>query len=203
MVLQITLSYPEFTPTNLYRVRHDVELPQGIWRPGLPEVHPLYPNHHSPFGRAGQLLSKSINPGANGGKLTALYHFGLWIANNQGFGMDTPRANWFLGKDLDAELPRVEALLCGGSTYHGQDLGDYVAIQMLNCNQLPETIEQTFWTAAVYCGSDGTPRKMLQSETFSEQLFHPAIANVERYPSLVIEKWKLKKVDKVYNPLDI
>jgi len=200
MGLQITISYPEFAKPVFWRVKHDIELPQGIWRAHLPEVHPLFPNHHSEFDRGHQFLSRAMNARISVGNWTSVYHYRLWIANNQGFGMKTdPRANWVAGKDLDYLNPRVECLTCGGSMIEGQDLGENVAVKVLDFNSPPDLTwlksHPQYWTYGTYCGGDGTPRRLPEGTLITGEVvpvIHPLIANPKKYPILVIPKYKLQ-----------
>ena len=104
---------------QFWRVKHDKEL-GALWRPNMPEVFPMFPNHFSEFGRSWQLLSKAMNPRISGDKWTACYTYKRYMTNNNGFGDETDlRANWVLEDNLSKPNPRVECLTTGGSLLTG------------------------------------------------------------------------------------
>jgi hypothetical protein len=179
-----------------WRVLHDVEIGK-IWRAGLPEVHPLYPNHHSPFQEWAQFGSYGLNPWFTRERWTDVYHYRYWIANNQGFGMDTdPRANFVLPKDITKELPRVEALVTGGSMIEGERNGDWVRVRGLHFNT-PVTLEYLqanpqYWIRGVYAGGTGQPFRMLGDKYDGPAFIHPLIVNQDK-GDLFIEAYKLQE----------
>lgn len=172
---------------NLWRVRHDAELPRGIWRVGMPEVHPLFPNHHSPFQKWAQLVSFEMNPWFRmlKDRWRDVYHYGYAYTNNQGFGIpNDPRADYVNMRDILKELPRVEALVNAGSLIEGERNGDWVKVKTLDFNA-PVTLEylQThpqFWTRGVYAGGTGQPFRMLGDKYDGPAFIHPLIANPDK-----------------------
>lgn len=184
----------------LWRVLHDKEI-GPLWRPGLPEVFPLFPNHFSSFGEPWQRLSWEMNKQyLTPGKWTAVYGATTWIANHQGFGNeDDPRANYITGKDLMFANPRVEALTCGGNVLTGFVQGDNLVVSTLNVNNppgSPDLIPRWHRTYAVSVDSHGQPRRFPQGEQdngFMADIIHPLICNPARFvitiPLRLLEPW--------------
>lgn len=195
-----SISYP--TPRMpLWRIKHDIEIDRDVWRPRLPEVHPFLPNHHVPFTKYWQLLSKSMNPRITGTQWRDIYHWRLWITNHQGFDKpEDDRRDYVNMRDLDKEHPRVEMLTCGGSVVTGYEKGDWLVVNVLSgfdpapsiewMNQHPE-----YWTWAVSCDSGGTPRRFPQFPLPSGEMLpsvHPLIGDPRRFTELVIPKYKVE-----------
>lgn len=117
---------PPTTVPKLKRVLHDLEMVRlglipSLWRPNLPEVHPLFPNQFSWFDKSWQLVAKAMNPKISKKQWTKVYGPTLWISNGQGFGTKgDPRANFVLGENIKAKLPKVEALVTGGTVLAGK-----------------------------------------------------------------------------------
>ena len=218
-VLTVTVTYPEIRTATRWRVKHDLELGNTVWRPRLPEVHPFFPNHYSEFGRGWQVLAKSANPKVSAEKMTVVYWYRLWMTNKQGFGMDgkmgsngemnpyDPRANYFEGKDLGFPNIRVEALTTGGSLIEGEEMGDNVVVNSLHYKNVPplEWFMQhpEFHTIAVTVDGRGTPRPFpqgLQPDGSNATIIHPFVTNRDRYPTLVIPKYKLQRWEHSYPP---
>lgn len=184
---------------NLWRVRHDAELPKGIWRVGMPEVHPLFPNHHSYFQKWAQLVSFGLNPWFANMKdrWRNIYHYSYAYTNNQGYGMENdPRADFVNMRDILRELPKVEALVNGGSLIEGERLGDWVKVRTLDFNT-PVTLEYLqanpqFWTRGVYAGGTGQPFRMLGDKYDGPAFIHPLIANHTK-GDLFIQAYKLQE----------
>lgn len=187
---------------QLWRVKHDIEI-GTLWRPNMPEVHPLFPNHHSEFGRGWQLLSKAMNPKINGSRWTACYTFQRYVTNNQGFGNpNDPRANYVLGTNLKEETPRVEALTTGGSFHTGTVEGNVLIVETLDASAVPSLdwimARPWFWVYAVTVDSKGTPRRFpqgLQANGEIVPIIHPLVTNRSRHPKITIPLSKLEKWD--------
>jgi hypothetical protein len=163
----------------------------------MPEVHPLYPNHHSYFQRWAQLASFALNPWFAKERWSDVYRFDYALANNQGFGMDNdPRANFVMGQYLNQELPKVEALLTGGSLVEGEPMGEWTKIKGLHFNT-PISLEYIqdnpqFWVRGVYAGGTGQPFRMLGDKYTGPAFIHPLIVNNDK-GDLVIESYKLQE----------
>jgi hypothetical protein len=187
------------TARKLWRVKHDLELPRGIWRVGMPSVHPLTPNHHSPFQKWAQLVSFGLNPWfANmRDRWRDMYDYRYAFANNQGYDIpNDPRADFVNMRDTDKELPRVEALVCGGSMIAGERVGDMVRVQGLHYNA-PVSLEYLqahpeFWVRGVYAGGTGQPFRMLGDKYSGPAFIHPLIVNRDK-GDLMIEAYKLQE----------
>jgi len=165
----------------------------------MPEVHPLYPNHHSPFQKWAQLASFGLNPWFSSTKdrWTDMYHYRYAFANNQGFGIpNDPRANFVTGEDLTEELPRVEALVCGGSMIEGTRNGDWVKVKGLHYNNSVSLeylqANPQFWIRGVYAGGTGQPFRMLGDKYTGPAFIHPLIVN-DNKGDLLIEAYKLQR----------
>lgn len=128
---------------QLYRVLHDVETPQGIWRAGLPEVFPLN-GERTPFGKAWQLLAYAMNPGMTGDHFRALYGAHKAFNNGTGFpsqGGDEPKADYVNMRDLTFPLPAWDKTrLCGGATVTGTEDGPDLIVNILDGFQAPPTL---------------------------------------------------------------
>lgn len=208
MDLQVTITYQPAPRKNMWRVLHDIEIAKRgvkpLWRPGMPEVHPLLPNHHSPFQAWAQFRSYTLNPWLTKERWTDCYHFGYWMTNNQGFGMENdPRANFVLGKDTLKDYPRVEALVCGGSMIEGEDLGDFVRVKGLHFNS-PVSDEYLkanpqYWIRGVFVGNSGQTYRMLGDKYEGEAIIHPLIVNKDK-GDLVIPRNKLQAWTSAYLP---
>lgn len=181
---------------RFWRVKHDIEIGK-IWRVGMPEVHPLYPNHHSPFQKWAQLVSYGLNPWFTKSRWRDAYHFKYWMTNNQGYGMDNdPRADFVNMRDVTEELPRVEALVCGGSMIEGERLGDWVKVKGLHYGT-PVTLEYLqahpqYHIRGVYAGGTGQPFRMLGDKYNGPAFIHPLIINSGK-GDLHIEAYKLQE----------
>lgn len=181
---------------KLWRVKHDKEIGK-IWRAGMPEVHPLFDNHHSKFQKWAQLLSFRMNPWFTPELWTKEYWWTYWIANNNGFGIpDDPRANFVTGQNLTEEPPRVEALVCGGSLIEGERDGDWVKVKGLHYNT-PVSYEflkanPQYWIRGVYASGTGQPFRMLGDKYTGPALIHPLIVDDTRGDH-VIEAYKLQE----------
>ncbi len=194
--LRVAIRQAQTARPSLFRVLHDAELPKGIWRAGMPSVHPLYPNHHSPFQKWAQRVSFGLNPWFTEERWRDVYHYRYWISNNQGYGIpDDPRADYVNMRDLTKDLPRVEALLSGGQLVEGTRNGDWVTVKGLHYNA-PVTLEYLqahpqYWVRGVYAGGTGQPFRMLGDKYDGPAFIHPLIVNNDKGP-LVIEAYKLQ-----------
>jgi hypothetical protein len=193
---------------HFVRVLHELELAANLPHttpPGRPEVRALFPNHYVKFGKFWQWLSEDMNPYCSPGNWTAIYHNNLWITNDQGYGeASDPRANFVTGEDMTAELPRVEALTCGGNVLRvlGETAAGYVIETLDWTAPAPslEWIEARPWlvTTAVNMGRDGTPRRFemgSQPNGFIPGVRHPLLADPRRYngtteAAITIPKWR-------------
>lgn len=182
---------------KFYRVKHDKEIGK-LWRGGDPEIHPLFDNHHSPFKKWAQQVSYEINKAyLSVRRWTDFYHFGHVFTNNQGFGMDNdPRANFVAGTNLTKELPRVEALISGGSLVIGERKGDWTTIKGLHFDT-PVSVEYLrqhpeFWVRGVWVGGTGKIYRLLGDKYSGPAIIHPLIINKQK-GELVIASYKLQE----------
>ena len=120
-----TLTLEEQAERPLWRVKHDVERPKGLWRPRLPEIFRIEPDHHVVFNAAMQWLWYRLNWYLSGiepldwRKLggNALYLF------NGGHGFPG-HADHVNGIELNRPDPRApQMLICGGAIVTGR-VGD-------------------------------------------------------------------------------
>lgn len=200
MGIQVTITYPVVKNTT-WRVYHDFEMAKlgikPLWRPGMPEVHPLYPNHHSPFQEWAQRASYALNPFLTKELWSKVYDDGYWMTNDQGFFNDSdPRANYVTGTNLTKELPRVEALVCGGSMVEGERVGDWVKVNGLHFSDPVSTeylkANPQFWIRGIFVGGTGAVFRMLGDKYQGQATIHPLIVNRDK-GNLYIEANKLQK----------
>src|SRR5688572_13720975 len=199
-MLQITISYPEVRP-KLWRVLHEAEVPafRRNVPPKMPEVRTFFPNHHVKFGKYWQLLSRSMNPLLNNGNWTAVYDWQLWIANDNGFGdPGDPRANYIENRNLDYELPRVEALTCGGNVLTGYVENGYLVTETLNWRDPAPSLDWIMarpWlvTEGVKLDRNGNPTRFPQGYNqlgYTPGIRHPLLADPANY-KVVIPMWRV------------
>lgn len=133
---------------QLYRVLHDMEL-GGVRQVvrernvPLPEIYPLFPNQFSPLNYDWQWLWKDINPQMSKLDWRRLLTNERAFTNENGFEADPPRVDYVNGRDIGAEEPKIEALLCGGAVITGVETvykGERVLqVNTLNINEPPPT----------------------------------------------------------------
>lgn len=180
---------------TFYRVKHDKEL-GSLWRDNMPEVHPFLPNHFTPFTAGWQRLSFNLMPWI-ADKWTAVFSYQRAFTNNNGFGMeDDPRANFILGKDLAEDLPKIEALVCGGALLAGYVDGLNFVPETLNGRVNPPGVEWLkarpwLYFDAISVDGNGTPRRFPQGK--GDRVLIPLIADRNRYPKITIPMWKLQR----------
>jgi hypothetical protein len=178
-----------------FRVLHDVEM-GPVWRKRLPEVHPLFDSHFTPFTEAWQRLSYRMNT-LTKDKWTALYGYQRAFTNNNGFrNPDDPRRNYITGEDLREGLPKVEALVCGGALLTGSVSGSNLVVETLNGRGIPPVLEKLMdspwlYFHAVTVDGDGTPRRFPQAD--GRPVLIPLIADRNRYPVVTIPLSKLQR----------
>jgi hypothetical protein len=184
----------------LYRVCHWVEQ-TGNTRPyGRPEVEPLFPNQHVPFGESWQRLSKAMNPLISAQKWTSVYTGDTWMTNEQGFGMaGDPRANYILGTNLTSELPRVELLTGGGSLLTGREEGTNLVVDVLEWRYPPPSLEWMLahpWFYVVATIAHEIPRRFQQGaqpDGTVVPVLHPLLGDPQRFPRITIPLAKVQR----------
>jgi hypothetical protein len=194
-----TLNVGTASPLRFYRVKHDIEY-RGVWRAGLPEVQRLIDQHHSPFQRWAQELSYGLNPWFKLRKdlWRKMYDYKYAWANNQGFRIpEDPRADFINMFDITKDLPRVEALLGGGSLCVGEKKGDWTIVKGLHFNA-PVTLEYAlahpeYWVRGIAASGTGQPYRMLGDKYPGPAFIHPLIINKEkgdlRIESIKLQEW--------------
>lgn len=192
----------EFT---FIRVLHELEVPshRRTTPPDRPEVRQLDPpNLFVPFGKSWQMKAWSMNPLLTANNMTAVYHYRLFIANNNGFGDDNdPRANHFTAEDLSSPVLKVEALTCGGNVHRvlgeaaisrgGQSIPSYILEVLDYRTPPPESIPPWLVVWAVNMGTDGTPRRFqqgVQSNGFVPGVRHPFVSDPSKI--ITVPKWR-------------
>lgn len=145
----------------LWRIKHDAELPEGIWRSGLPEVFPLN-GETAPFGKAWQLLTFAMNPGMAPGKWRAVFRFDKAFMNRTGFDRPGyPKADHVNKTDLTSPLPRWDKTrVCGGATVTGTVSGGDLIVSILDGSQPAPSLEwmkahREYWFYAVNSTYEG------------------------------------------------
>lgn len=102
---------------KLWRVKHDIERPKGVWRPRLPEVFRLEPNLHVVLGREEQWLWKNINPLLAPLDWRKLLGNKLAFTNRTGF---PGHADYVNNMETGKGEPRFDqARVCGGAVVSG------------------------------------------------------------------------------------
>jgi len=201
--------HPDRPP--LWRVLHDKEI-GPLWRSNLPEVFPFAPNHFSQFTRPWQMLSFSMNqPWLTKAKWTRVYWHNLWIANHQGFGMETdPRRNYVLETNMDKSLPRVEALTCGGNVLTGTPVGDQLLVDTWAWRDSPPDVtwmmaHPWFVTYAVTVDQNGVPRRFpqgMQPNGYMADVVHPLLCDPTRFvitfPMSLLQRWDEEELPDPY-----
>ena len=160
----------------LYRVLHDYELYNGEPRQevinrgkALPEVFSLLPNQFTSLNRAWQQLWKGINPQMTGREWRQLASCHRAFTNNAGYdcseGKHGPFVDYVNGRDLGADAPKMEALVCGGALLTGEPDVLYKGVLCLKVKTLdgrenPPLVEWVlscpwFWFEAVSVRPDG------------------------------------------------
>lgn len=122
--IHIHVSQP---PPPLWRVKHDIELygraRDEVLKRGkpLPEVFSLLPNQFTSLGKAWQELWKGLNPQMTGEEWRKLLYNERAFTNGNGFEKDgDPRVDYINARDLGAEPPKIESLVCGGALLTGE-----------------------------------------------------------------------------------
>ncbi|HEY6020076.1 MAG TPA: hypothetical protein VIY48_09285 [Candidatus Paceibacterota bacterium] len=100
-------------PEVLYRVNHDMT----IWRPNLPEVFRLDPDHHVILTEAIQWLIRNMNPQLTDDQWRAVFGNATAFTNRTGF----PGRHDYINKmDVNAHDPTFDqARVCGGALLKG------------------------------------------------------------------------------------
>jgi hypothetical protein len=176
----------------LFRVLHDREM-GALWRPGLPEVHPFSPAHHTLFTEAWQHRSFNMNSMSRE-KWTSVYSYKIAFTNDNGYGdPGDPRRNYIMGENLREEFPKVEALVCGGAVLTGVVSGDVLVVHTLNGRERPpEIIEPWEMFDAVTVDRNGVPRMFPQGDGHPVKI--PLLADRTRYPLLTFPMSKLRRL---------
>lgn len=105
----------------LWRVKHDIER-GALWRPDLPEVFRLKPDHSILLDPARQWLWKNINPKLSRENWRKLLGNTLAFTNGTGF---PGHADYVNGLEMGSGLPRMDqARICGGAVVTGKVIGD-------------------------------------------------------------------------------
>lgn len=155
--MNLTIIVKRSPNRQLYRVKHDAELPAAlrsrrkprtlwqrilsiIWRPGLPEVFPLN-GERTPFGEAWQHLSYDLNPGMSGTHWRSLYAYNRAFTNGTGFNGSEPKADFINRLDLTAPLPAWDKTrTCGGWTCMGEEDAPDLVVEILDGYSAPPSL---------------------------------------------------------------
>jgi hypothetical protein len=187
---------------RIWRVLHDKELGE-LRRSNLPEVFPMFPNHHVWFRRHAQLRSRELNPILTPDQWTKIYTNERFITNQQGFEKPgDPRNNYVTGDTGHPEDPKTEVLTCGGNLLTGYVDGGHLHVMTLDYRaELPPAgwLMKNPWFLVKYVGvgSTGIPRRFPpaeQSNGYIPDVLHPLIADPNRFiditiPLRVVEEW--------------
>lgn len=197
--------YSEPRPANTFwLVKQDIEM-GPIWRPNLPQVHPLFVEprstvgtHYAPMQAWMQRLAVRANPDMPLNVLSHGYWTHEWITNEQGFDENHGgRANFIMNIDTNLDLPKCESLTSGGSLLEAISVGNgWHKVVGLHYND-PITFEffqshPQFWTRGTYVGRTGNVYRILGDKYQGEAMIHPLIANTRTF-GLFIQSSKLKE----------
>ncbi len=140
--MTLTNQSTETTDRQLYRIKHDYELPEGV-RPtaNAPEVFRLEPNTSTKFTEAWQRfcfrLVKEQRPdlsdNALAKKFIKIYDAAFMNDNRFRDG----RANFITREHLSNELPRIFNLVCGGNVLAGTEDGEDLIVETLDGREPP------------------------------------------------------------------
>lgn len=140
--MTLTDQTPQATDRQLYRVKHDFELPDGGRpHPNMPEVFRLEPHTSMKFTEAWQRfcfkLVKDQRPDLSDDALAQKFKtmYDSAFMNDNRFR--DHRANFITGENLNNELPRVFDLVCGGNVLAGTEDGDDLIVETLNGREPP------------------------------------------------------------------
>jgi len=108
---------------------------------GTPDVLPLL-SMSMEITREWQWYIRAMNPGMAPEQASALLGDQKAFTNNNGFGNpDEPRANWILGENLTAPLPKFpKVFTCGFACHTGREEGDELVVTTFNGNNPPPDI---------------------------------------------------------------
>lgn len=193
--ITVTVGEPIYPPPRppLWRVKHDREL-GPLWRPNLPEIHPFFPSHFVPFTAAWQRHSFGMNT-MNKNEWTSVFSDTTAFVNNQGFGKPgDPRANFIKQEDLREDLPKLEALICGGAVMTGHVEGANLIVYTLNGKNSPprRVLEPWEMYHAITVDRRGTPRMFPQGD--GQPVLLALVADRDRYPVVTFPMYKLERV---------
>lgn len=198
---QIEYSQAGNSVRHLYQVKHDYQLPKGVWRQ-FPEVFRLEPHHYTDLTEAWQLFCFDLLIQSAGDIMTemdirrkfrAVYKYDLAMTNDNGFeNGDDPRADFINRVDLKQELPKIATLVMGGTVLSGVIDGTDLIVDTLDGNRPPPSgITRKTHPWLIQCGTNATLIKM-EDGTFKVNKFtqlngadvlYPIIARITvRFP---------------------
>lgn len=188
------------TGTKLVRVKHDKEIWLDNWRPHLPQVHPLFPNHFSTFSFGWQWLAKDMNdPRLTPEKWSVCYAGDTYLTN--GHGVDVYR-NYVLGSNMDkTDDPGVESLVTGGSLLLVRFDGAKVWVESLDVRgDIPDAeqmLSMPYYTLhATSCDGLQNPRKFHEGELPNGEMLdivHPFFLNRSRFTDVWTDAWRVEE----------
>lgn len=206
------VAFAEPRPASTYwLVKQDKEL-GDIWRPNLPQVHPLFiepketkGTHFSPMEAWMQRLAIKMNPDMPLSVLSHGYWTHEWITNDHGFNHpDQPKANYILNQDLTKEFPKAESLTSGGSLLKAVSIGDgWLKVETLDYHT-PVSYEflkehPEFWTRGTYVGRNGNVYRILGDKYIGKAMIHPMITDTKNFGAF-IQIYKVKEWTRPENP---
>ena len=182
-----------------YRVCHDREINETMWREGYPEVFTLA-NSATQLTKEWQLLIMVMNPGLSPKGFRALFNWCRALSNGPAgfdFPGGSPRADFINGRDENAKLPRLDKVrVCGGAILHGTQIGNVLIVQTLNGRKAPPSVDYIMsrpwlYFEAITVRSDGSNGRFPQNG--GRPIYIPLVAS-----GVVIVRINTKKVGKPY-----
>jgi len=202
-------------PNNLWRVKHDIERPEGLWRKWVPEVYVLGPVHKVYMTKDWQervmwplFLYGAPNLGTGEyarKKFTETYGCHRAFDNNHGWQCKKtpphgPFRNYITGEDLGKGLPAFDKpRVCGGATIAGEVNGDWLIVETLNKPVDIDWLVARPWLYfhATTVHADGTVGRFPQGD--GSPVLIPLVAEIPVRYRLEY----LQKVDRIADPYTI
>lgn len=203
--MKVTIRFrPGSESRQYWRVKHKIE---GGWQntpPGMPEVLP--PDNPGVVAMTPEIQQMSyalmtrLNPTITKTQWTRVHDYDRAFNNFNGFNNDRdPRANYILGENLGAPLPKYDKAqrVCGGSLISGRADGDWLycaaGVDGIDASQpLPtvdEIIARSWYILAVSVNNDFTKISHFPQGNGGVVAIPFIFSGVIRFPLYCFERW--------------